>query len=133
MYRAGPVTLVVGEDLAQEPRSALSSGSGSEAIAVVTGDRAGSLMVAPGSAGRFSLQFADPTSARQAANGEGAVRFPACGQHVHRFGGGVSFRGEGCVLLWFRPAGQAPIPMLIPIGDTLRGCPTARSRLRAGS
>ena len=106
--------------------------AGTDAIAVLTGDRRVGLMVDPGSAGRFSLQFTDPTSAWQAANGEGAVRFPACGQAVHRFMGGITFRGQGCVLLWIRPAGHMPIPMLIPIGDTLRGCPAERSRRTLG-
>jgi hypothetical protein len=133
VYRAGPLTLVVGEDLGQQSSNVLASGSGSEAIAVLTGDRPASLMVDPRSAGRFSLQFTDPTSAWQAANGEGAVRFPACGQRIHRFMGGITFRGQGCVLLWVRPAGHMPIPMLIPIGDTLRGCPTLRSTRTLGS
>jgi hypothetical protein len=52
---------------------------------------------------------------------------------VHRFIGGISFRGRGCVLLWVRPTGQVPIPMLVPIGDTLRGCPPARSTRTVGS
>jgi hypothetical protein len=133
VYRAGPLSLVVGEDLAQQPTSALANGSGTDAIAVLTGDRPASLMIDPGSASRFSLQFVTPTSALQAANGEGSVRFPACGQHIHRFIGGISFRGQGCVLLWVRPTGHVPIPMLIPIGDTLRGCPTAQSRRTLGS
>jgi hypothetical protein len=133
IYRAGPVTLVVGEDLAQQSKSVLAGGSGTDAIAILTGDRPASLTVDPRSAGRFSLQFATPTSASQAAIGEGAVRFPACGQGVHRFIGGISFRGQGCVLLWVRPTGQVPIPMLVPIGDTLRGCPTARSTRTLGS
>jgi len=128
VYRAGPLTLVVGEDLAQEQRSALANGSGTDAIAVLTGDHRVGLMVDPRSASRFSLQFAVPTSARQAANGEGAVTFPACGQRVHRFMGGISFRGRGCVVLWVRPAGRIPIPMVIPVGDTLKGCPARRTR-----
>jgi hypothetical protein len=132
VYRAGPLTLVAGEDLAQQSSGALASESGIDAIAVLTGDRPASLMVNPRSAGRFSLQFTDPTSAWQAANGEGAVRFPACGQRIHRFMGGISFRGQGCVLLWVRPARHMPIPMLIPIGDTLRGCPAQRSRRTLG-
>jgi hypothetical protein len=133
VYRAGPLTLVVGEDLAQQSSGELAGGSGTDAIAVLTGDQPASLMVDPRSAGRFSLQFTDPTSAWQAANGEGAVRFPACGQRIHRFMGGITFRGQGCVLLWVRPAGHIPIPMLIPVGNTLRGCPAQRSRRTLGS
>jgi hypothetical protein len=133
VYRAGPVTLVVGEDLAQQPNGALAGGSGTDAIVVLTGDRRAMLRVDPGSAGRFSLQFVTPTSPSQAVNGEAAVRFPACGQRVHRFIGGISFRGRGCVMLWVRVDGQRPIPMPIPIGDTLRGCPTEPSRRMLGA
>ncbi|MHB8692271.1 MAG: hypothetical protein ACYDHH_13595 [Solirubrobacteraceae bacterium] len=133
MYRAGPVTLVAGEDLAQQSSRVLDNGSGTEAIVILTGDRPASLMVDPRSARRFSLQFAEPTSAGQAANGERAVRFRACGQRIHRFGGGITFRGQGCVLLWVRPTDRPPIPMLIAIGNTLVGCPTAHSRRTLGS
>lgn len=133
VYRAGPLALVTGEDLAQESRSALADVSGTDAIVAVTGDRPVSLMVDPRSTRRFSLQFVNPTFAAQAANGEAAVRFPACGHRVDRFIGGISFRGRGCVVLWVRPTGAAPIPMLIPIGNTLRGCPTERSARTLGS
>lgn len=133
VYRAGPLTLVTGEDLAQQPKSALAGESGTDVLVLVTGDRPVSLMVDPGSTRRFSLQFVNPTSAAQAANGEEAARFPACGHRVERFGGGISFHGLGCVVLWVRPNGAAPIPMLIPIGDTLRGCPTERSRRALGT
>jgi len=133
VYRAGPLTLVVGEDLAQQPRSALVTGSGTDAIALMTGDHPSSFTVDPRSADRFSLQFANPTSAAEAANGESAAHFPACGQRVHRFMGGITFHGQGCVLLWVRPTGQVPSPMLIPIGDTLRGCPTEPAKRTLGS
>jgi hypothetical protein len=113
VYRAGPLTLSVGEDLAQ----ASSRRSGSDAIMVVREDRRVSLTLDAGSRPRFSLQFTNGT-------GSTALRFPACGGRLHRFGGGVTFAGSGCARLRVSPGGE----LLIPTAHSLRGCP-----LRAGS
>ena len=107
VYRAGPVTLAIGEDLAQQPRRP----SGSDAIVVVEGGGAATLRVESASRGRFALEFANGKQTE-------TVHFPACGGRLHRFGGGVSFAGAGCVRLRVTPGGE----MLIPVGDSLRGC-----------
>lgn len=58
VYRAGPLTLVNGDDLAQHPEEwAGRRTSGSKAIVVLTGSRPAVLSVDRGSRGRFSLQF----------------------------------------------------------------------------
>jgi hypothetical protein len=138
VYRAGGLTIVVGEDLAQVTRSRLAGTSGSEAIAVAIGNRPVVLSVDAASRARFSLQFTPVrfgSAVPQIADGRPVVRFAACGQAVHRFGGGVLFAGPGCARLHAREAGRPVLTMLIPIGNTLRGCPrpqvTAQLRLAA--
>jgi hypothetical protein len=139
VYRAGPLVLAIGEDLAQLPASDLAVPTGSDAIAVVSGQKPVRLTVDPSSVRRFSLQFTAPVSG--SPTGAYAVRFPACGArrggaaNVHRFMGGVTAHGTGCVRLTVRPAGGPASTMLIPVGDTLRGCPTrpAPGALPAGA
>ena len=122
VYRAGPLTLVLGEDPAQLTRGQLNQVySGSEAIAVVHGPRPVLLTVDPGSRARLQLQF----DAREGHLAEAAL-FPACGKRTYRAGGGLDFRGTGCVRLHASvggPAAATVIPMLIVLGNTLRGCP----------
>jgi hypothetical protein len=57
------------------------------------------------------------------SDGLTAVRLPACGGRLHRFGGGILYKGTGCARLQVAPAGEKPVPLLIPIGNTVRGCP----------
>jgi hypothetical protein len=131
VYRAGPLVLAIGEDLAQLPASDLAEPIGSDAIAVVSGQQPVRLTVDRSSVPRFSLQFTAPMSG--SPTGAYAVRFPVCGPRrggaasVHRFMGGFTVYGTGCVRLLVTPAGGPPSTMLIPVGDTLRGCPTRRS------
>jgi hypothetical protein len=125
IYRAGPLLLAIGEDLAQLPAAQLAGGSGSDVIAVVSGGRAVTVSVLPSvgpSSARFAFQFAAPGASTE------AVRFPACGGRTHRFGGGISFGGAGCARLRVTPAGGPASTMLIPVGNTLRGCPSGPSR-----
>jgi hypothetical protein len=122
VYRAGRLVLVTGNDLAQLHGSQLRARSGHRAIAVVTGDRPVVLGVDSASRHRFSLRFG--RAARD------AVRFPACGGRVHRFAGEISFSGEGCARLHVTEAGGRQLPMLIPIGNTLRDCPSTASARR---
>jgi hypothetical protein len=139
VYRAGPLVLAIGEDLAQLPASDLAVPTGSDAIAVVSGQKPVRLTVDPSSVPRFSLQFIAPVSG--SPTGAYAVRFPACGARrgsaatVHRFIGGFTVHGTGCVRLTVTPAGGPASTMLIPVGDTLRGCPTqpAAGALAAGA
>jgi hypothetical protein len=120
--------LMTGSDLAQLPDRELSHPSGSKTIAILTGNHSAVLTVDPESQVRFSLQFTPLIGPGHPyaviADGRTAVRFPVCPQRPHRFGGGIVFAGKGCALLHVQPAGQAQIPMLIPIGNTLRGCPS---------
>jgi hypothetical protein len=126
VYRAGPLTLAVGVDLAQHPEEwAGRRTSGSEAIVVLTGGRPAVLSVDRGSRRGFSLQFTPYGRGHPSpvlSDGRAAVRFPACFGRRHRFGGGVLFRGTGCARLRVGQRGLSAIPMLIPIGNTLRGC-----------
>jgi hypothetical protein len=126
VYRAGPLTLAVGVDLAQHPQEwAGRRTSGSEAIVVLTGGRSAVLSVDRGSRDGFSLQFTPDGRGHASpvlSDGRATVRFPACSGRLHRFGGGVLFRGTGCARLRVEQRGRSAIPMLIPIGNTLRGC-----------
>jgi hypothetical protein len=120
VYRAGPLTLILGVDLAQTQGG---SGGGSEAIAVVTGGRPVTAMVEGGGPATVSFQFGAPLSASAAVAGDAQVRFPACGGAPRRFFGGLLFAGTGCARVRVTVAGVATSEMLIPIGDSLRGCP----------
>jgi hypothetical protein len=125
VYRAGPLLLITGEDLAQRPDGQIRQGSGVDAIAVVRSNRPVTLSVDHAAPVRVALQFAGP------AAGPGyAIRFPPCGGRLHRFGGGITFRGEGCARLHVSVAGGASTPLLIPVGNSLSGCPVARARQR---
>jgi hypothetical protein len=128
VYRAGPLILAAGDDLAQHPQEWPGRRtSGRTAIAVLAGGRPTMLSVDLASRDRFSLQFTptgDGHPSPMLSDGTSAVRFPACDGSLHRFGGGILFRGTGCAHLHVTEAGHVPIPMLIPIGNTLRGCPT---------
>jgi len=125
VYRAGPLLLVTGEDLAQIPDGLAKRGSGMDAIAVVHSDQPVTLSVDRTAPAHVSLQFANP-----AAGPGNAIRFPPCGGRVHRFGGGITFEGEGCARLLVSEPGAAPKPMLIPVGNSLWGCPPARDARR---
>jgi hypothetical protein len=129
VYSAGPVTLSVGEDLAQAPRGP----SGTDAIMVVRGGRPVSVRVLPSAGARLSLEFARHGNAAQPgevfSNGAGWVRFPPCGHQLQRVLGGLYYGGRGCARVAVKPVGGATTTMLIPIGDSLRGCPAPRIRL----
>lgn len=137
VYRAGPLILAAGDDLAQHPAEwAGRRTSGSEAIAVLTGSQPAVLSVDPASRRRFSLQFTPYGRGHPSpvlSDGRAAVRFPACSRHLHRFGGGVLFKGRGCARLHVEQPGRPAIPLLIPIGNTLRGCPVTGTRQTLGA
>jgi hypothetical protein len=136
VYRAGPLILAVGEDLAQHPQQRPGRWtSGSEAIAVLNSAHNVVLSVDPAWRARFSLQFTPDGRGHPypvLTDGRPAVQFPACPGRVHRFGGGVLFKGAGCVRLHVKQSGRPAIPMLIPIGDTLRDCANPIRPLGAG-
>lgn len=128
VYRAGPLMLAAGDDLAQHPAEWPGRRtSGSQAIAVLTGGRPTVLSVDRASQKQLSLKYT-PTGPGHPSpvlsDGTASVRFPSCGQHLHRFSGAILFHGTGCARLHATALGRAPIPMLIPIGNTLHGCPT---------
>lgn len=139
VYRAGPLTLAAGDDLAQHPAEwAGRRTSGSEAIAVLTGNGPVVVSVDRVSRGRFTLQFTPYGRGHPSpvlSDGRAGVRFPACSRQVHRFGGAVLFKGRGCAQLHVEQPGRPAIPMLIPIGNTLRGCsaPGAMQTLAAAA
>jgi hypothetical protein len=123
VYRAGPLTLSIGEDLAQIIPRQLARPQGSEAIALVSGNQPVTVRVAPSSPALLALQFT-PKSAT--TDRVAAVRFPACGSPRHRFGGGILFAGHGCAQLEVRTATAPAARMLIPVGNSLRGCPATK-------
>jgi hypothetical protein len=125
VYRAGPFTLAIGEDLAQVPTGRPAAPVGAEAIAQITAPRPVTVRVDPTPGVRFALQFTPVTPGHPEAvlaDGRSTVRFPACAHVMHRFRGGVLFAGHGCVRLAVQAAGRRPSTMLIPIGNTLSGC-----------
>jgi hypothetical protein len=129
VYRAGPLVLAIGDDLAQHPAERPGRRtSGSEAITVLTGRQPVALSVDRASRGRFSLQFTPYGRGHPSpvlSDGRADVRFPACSGRLHRFGGGVLFMGRGCARLHVEQPGVPAVPMLIPIGNTLGGCPAS--------
>jgi len=137
VYRAGPLILAAGDDLAQHPEEwAGRRTSGSEAIAVLTGSQPAVLSVDPASRRTFSLQFTPHGRGHPSpvlSDGHAAVRFPACSRHLHRFDGGVLFKGRGCARLHVEQPSRPAIPLLIPIGNTLRGCPVMGTRQTLGA
>jgi hypothetical protein len=125
VYRAGPLLLVTGEDLAQLPDAQLGHRFGMHAIVLVSGARPVVLSVDRAAPVNISLRFA------KAAAGPGdAIRFPACGGRLRGFGGGIEFSGEGCARLHVSRAGGPAKPLLIPIGNTLSGCPSTKASVR---
>lgn len=108
VYRTGPLTLAVGADLAQ----LTGVQRGTDAIAVLRGDRPVSLTVDPRSQAKLTFQVENGIDVT-------SVRFPACGGGVYRFPVGMTFAGAGCVRLHVHPGGL----MLIPVGNSLSGCP----------
>jgi hypothetical protein len=130
VYRTGSLALAIGEDLAQVPVQPLSQPSGSDAIAMVTGNRTVTVRADPGSRAHLWVEFALDGQGQPAGvstQRRTLLRFPACGQRVHRFLGGVTFAGTGCARLIVTTAGQPPSTMLIPVGNSLAGCSTAHS------
>lgn len=138
VYRAGPLILAVGDDLAQHPEEwAGRRTSGSEVIAVLSGSRPVVLKVDHASRDRFSLRFT-PTGRGHPSpvlsDGRAAVRFPGCSGRLHRFGlGSVFFKDRGCAQLHVEQQGRPGLAMLIPIGNTLRGCRFREPMQRLGA
>ncbi len=128
VYRAGPLLLVTGQDLAQFPDSRLSRWSASDAIVVVMGNRPVTLSVDRAAPVALSMRFGK----RAAVPGD-ALRFPPCEGRLHRFGGAIRFWGKGCARFHVSVAGSAPTPLLVPIGNTLSGCPAARAPRQLGA
>jgi hypothetical protein len=127
VYRAGPLTVAVGVDLAQTSPASTSRVSGSEAVAIVTGSRPVVLRVDSAPGAHLSLQFAalagpghDPPIL---SDGRTAIRFPPCPSGPRRFAGGILFSGSGCARLSVESPGSAPAPLLIPIAGSVHGCP----------
>jgi hypothetical protein len=127
VYRAGPLTLAVGVDLAQASPATASRVSGSEAVAIVTGSRQVVLRVDSAAGAHLSLQFAALTGPGHdppiLSDGRTAIRFPPCPSGPRRFFGGILFSGSGCARLRVERPGSAPATLLIPIAGSVHGCP----------
>jgi hypothetical protein len=122
IYRAGPLLLAASEDLAQLPDRQIRHGFGSDAIAVVSGRRSVVLSVDRAAPVEVTMRF----GGRPVGPGD-AIRFPACRDRPHRFFGGIDFTGEGCARFHVSVAGAAAQALLIPVGNSLWGCPTKRA------
>lgn len=122
VYRAGPLTLAIGEDLAQTSRGAA---RGSEAIAVVSGMRPVTATVETGTPATIALQFSSPLTPQAAVGGDRRVRFPVCGGATRRYGGGIVFSGSGCARVRVTEPGAPAAELLIPIANSLQGCPAS--------
>lgn len=94
---------------------------------MVTGGRPVTATVEGGGPATVSFQFGAPLSASAAVTGDAQVRFRSCGGAPRRFFGGLLFAGAGCARVRVAVAGLPTSEMLIPIGESLRGCP-ARER-----
>lgn len=136
VYRAGPLTLAIGEDLAHAPRHSFAEPGGDKTVAVLTGDRPVTLRVGSASHVRFAFQFTPytPYGPDQVgvtfSDARVALRFPACGDRPHRFLGGILFAGAGCARVTVTPAGQPGTTMLIPIASPRAGCAGRRPASR---
>jgi hypothetical protein len=111
---------------------ALHPASSGEAIAVLAGNRPTTLRVDPLSPVRAALYYTsprDPSLPPTLDNGQAAVLFPACGQQVHRFGGGIVFAGRGCARLDVEPAGEPTQVMLIAVGQSSACSATSHQQL----
>jgi hypothetical protein len=132
VYRAGPLTLAIGYDLAQVPRQPPAPPSGSDAIALITGRRPVLVRVESVSRARLSLQFAPAYTGDPDPEvvDHDVVRFPVCDRHARRFLGGITFGGSGCVRLMVQAGNEPASFTWIPIGNSLGGCPTAHGAAR---
>jgi hypothetical protein len=132
VYRAGPLTLVLGQDLAQVSRDMFGASEGPGGYAQVSGARPVVLSVDPASRRRLGLQF---TALSGYGRGLGAVRFPACTGRPRprgglRFAGMLALHAPGCVRLHVRAYGEPAAPLIIPVGNSLAGCPPSSGATR---
>lgn len=132
VYRAGPLTLVLGQDLAQVSPDMFGAPEGPGGFAQVSGARPVVLSVDPASRGRLGLWFTALSG--YVRSGLGAVRFPTCPGQPRppgglRFAGMLALHAPGCVRLHVTAAGGRSTLLLIPIGNSLAGCPTSGGRL----
>jgi hypothetical protein len=130
VFRAGPLKLVLYRDPAQVSLAqAQAGGEGVAASVTVSGRRPVILRVDAGSQRRLGLQFTDMSGY---GPGLSAVRFPPCpgGQAI---GGMLAVRAAGCVALRVSTPAMRPLPLLMPIGNGLSGCPRSGSAARLPS
>jgi hypothetical protein len=120
VFRAGPLTLVLNRDLAQVSLAEVQqSGEGVGGYVTVSGPRPVVLRVDAGSQRRLGLQFTDMSGY---GPGLSAVRFPPCpGRQT--IGGGLALHARGCARLHVSAPATRPLAVLIPIGNSLAGCP----------
>jgi hypothetical protein len=123
VFRAGPLTLVLSRDLAQVSVAAVvRDGEGVGGYVTVSGPRPVVLRVDADSQRRLGLQFTDMSGY---GPGLSAVRFPPCpGRQT--IGGELALHARGCAGLHVSAPAMRPLAVLIPIGNSLAGCPRSR-------
>ncbi len=130
VFRAGPLKLVLYRDPAQVSMAGIRQPDGGIGASVtVSGRHPVTLRVDGGSQRRVGLQFTDMSGY---GPGLSAVRFPPClsGQAI---GGMLAVHALGCVALHVSTPATRPLPLLMPIGNGLSGCPRSGSAARLPS
>jgi hypothetical protein len=124
------MTLVLYRDPAQVSLAELRrSNEGVGASVEVSGPRPVTLRVDPGSQRRLGLQFTDMSGY---GPGLSAVRFGPCpGRQA--IGGMLAVHARGCARLHVSAPGTRPLPLLLPIDNSLAGCPQSGRAARLPS
>ena len=89
------------------------------ASVTISGPRPVTLRVAPGSQRRLGLQFTDMSGY---GPGLSAVRFPPCPGRT-AIGGMLAVHARGCARLQVTAPETQSLPLLLPIDNSLAGCP----------
>jgi hypothetical protein len=130
VFGAGPLRMVLYRDPAQVSVAEVRQGEGGLAAYVtVTGPRPATLSVDPASQRRLGLAF---TPMSGYGPGLSAVRFPPC-PRAHVIGGTLSVHAAGCARLLVSSAANRPQPILVPVGNSLAGCPAVSGQLPSAS
>ncbi len=130
VFRVGSMTLVLYRDPAQTSVAEFRRwNEGVGASVTVSGPRPVTLRVDPGSRRQLGLQFTDMSGY---GPGLSAVRFGPCpGRQA--IGGMLAVHARGCARLHVSASGTPALPLLLPIDNSLAGCPQSGGAARLPS